>query len=66
MDAAEHDLDAKLYKASAVLLEEIKYKVPLLLFRPHTPHRKPRRQILDSKCDELRLLVGKKCNVGES
>jgi len=64
MDAAEHDLDAKLYKASAVLLEEIEYKLPLLLFCPHSQRRKPRHQILDSKCEELRLLVGKKCNVG--
>lgn len=66
MDAAEHDLDAKLYKASAVLLDEIKHKVPLLLFRPHKSHRKIRLQVLDLKCQELRLLVGKKHNVGES
>lgn len=66
MDAAEHDLDAKLYKASAVLLEEIKHKVPLLLSSPHKPHRRPRLLVLDTKCEEIRALVGKKCNVGQS
>ncbi|KAK5060235.1 hypothetical protein LTR84_010120 [Exophiala bonariae] len=57
MDAAEHDLDAKLYKASAVLLEEIKHKVPLLLTSPHKPYRKPRLLVLDTKCNELRALL---------
>ena len=56
MDAAEHDLDAKLYKASGVLLEEIKHKLPLLLCHPKNPS-KPRLRVLDTKCEELRLLV---------
>lgn len=58
MDAAEHDLDAKLYKASAVLLEEIKHKIPLLLSCPQNSRRKLRLQVLDTKCEELRALVG--------
>jgi len=54
MDAAEHDLDAKLYKASGILLQELSHKLPLLLFNPGKTRR---LQVLDSKCDELRLLV---------
>lgn len=57
MDAAEQDLDAKLYKASGTLLNEVKFKLPLLLFNPGTNPPKPRLQILNIKCDELRQLV---------
>ncbi|EXJ84183.1 hypothetical protein A1O3_04850 [Capronia epimyces CBS 606.96] len=54
MDAAEHDLDAKLYKASSTLLQELGHKLPLLIFNPRTTRR---LRVLDSKCEELRLLV---------
>lgn len=57
MDAAEQDLDAKLYKASGTLLNEVKFKLSLLLSHPGTHPPKPRLQILNIKCDELRQLV---------
>ncbi|KIX08563.1 uncharacterized protein Z518_03219 [Rhinocladiella mackenziei CBS 650.93] len=57
MDAAEHDLDAKLYKASGSLLLEIQRKLPLLIFNPLNPSGSPRVCVLDSKCYEVRLLL---------
>ncbi|KIV93610.1 hypothetical protein PV10_04811 [Exophiala mesophila] len=57
MDAAEQDLDAKLYKASGTLLNEIKFKLPLLLSHPGTKPPKPRLQVLNVKCEELRQLL---------
>ncbi len=57
MDAAEHDLDAKLYKASSVLLQEIQHKLPLLLFKPDGNRATRRLYVLDQKCEELSLLV---------
>lgn len=54
MDAAEQDLDAKLYKASDTLLQELTHKLPLVILNPSGA---PRRRVLDSKCEELRLLV---------
>ncbi len=57
MDAAEHDLDAKLYKASGTLLEEIKHKLPLLIYHSKASPRTHRLFVLDPKCQELSLLV---------
>ncbi|EXJ65930.1 uncharacterized protein A1O5_10906 [Cladophialophora psammophila CBS 110553] len=57
MDAAEHDLDAKLYKASGILLSELQHKLPLLLYRPGTTPPRRRRRVLDSKCEDLRHLL---------
>jgi hypothetical protein len=56
MDASEHDLDAKLYKASSTLLSELQHKLPLLLHKPGTPQAY-RLRVLDTKCAELNLLV---------
>jgi hypothetical protein len=57
MDAAEHDLDAKLYKSSAVLLQELQHKLPLLIWHPKHSPKKLRLHVLDHKVDELRLIV---------
>ncbi|OAG44468.1 hypothetical protein AYO21_01464 [Fonsecaea monophora] len=57
MDAAEHDLDAKLYKASGTLLSELQHKLPLLLCHPVTVPPRRRLRVLDSKCEELNLLL---------
>ncbi|KAK5380395.1 hypothetical protein LTR20_007166 [Exophiala xenobiotica] len=57
MDAAEQDLDAKLYKASGTLLEEIKHKLPLLIYHTNRSPRTHRLFVLDPKCQELSLLL---------
>ncbi|OAP62601.1 hypothetical protein AYL99_01828 [Fonsecaea erecta] len=57
MDAAEHDLDAKLYKASSTLLSEVQHKLPLLLYQHGTGPLKHRLRVLDSKCEELVRLL---------
>jgi hypothetical protein len=57
MDASELELDAKLYKASATLLSELQYKLPLLLYQTKTSRPRLRRRALDTKCEELRLSV---------
>ncbi|EXJ78754.1 hypothetical protein A1O1_09156 [Capronia coronata CBS 617.96] len=54
MDAAEQDLDVKLYKASGTLLQELGHKLPLLV---NTPKKTRRLRVIDSKCEELRLLL---------
>ncbi|KIW33194.1 uncharacterized protein PV07_00064 [Cladophialophora immunda] len=57
MDAAEHDLDAKLYKASGTLLSELQEKLPLLLFERGTFPPRRRVRVLESKCEELSRLL---------
>ncbi|KIW21019.1 hypothetical protein PV08_01598 [Exophiala spinifera] len=57
MDAAEHDPDAKLYKASGNLLQEIKIKLPQLIYHHNRSPPTPRLFVLDSKCEELRSLL---------
>ena len=57
MDAAEHDLDAKLYKASGTLLSELQLKLPSLIYNTNASSRRPRLRVIDAKCEELRLLV---------
>lgn len=57
MDAAEHDLDAKLYKASGTLLPEIQHKLDLLIFRTDKSIHTRRLYVLDPKCAELGILV---------
>ncbi|OAL17752.1 hypothetical protein AYO22_11280 [Fonsecaea multimorphosa] len=57
MDAAEHDLDAKLYKASGTLLTEFQQNLPLLLKHSGTNPPRRRLRVLDSKCEKLCRLV---------
>ncbi|KIW40175.1 uncharacterized protein PV06_07397 [Exophiala oligosperma] len=57
MDAAEHDLDAKLYKASGNLLQEFKTKLPQLIYHHSRLPQTRRLFVLDSKCEELRSLL---------
>jgi len=57
MDASEHDLDAKLYKASGTLLLELQHKLPLLVYNVQRSPRKPRLFVIDQKCSELGILV---------
>lgn len=57
MDVAEHDLDAKLYKASGNLLQEFKTKLPQLIYHHNRTPQTLRLFVLDSKCEELRSLV---------
>lgn len=57
MDAAEHDLDAKLYKASSTLLLELQHKLPSLVYNVKRSPRKPRLFVIDEKCFELGVLV---------
>lgn len=53
MDAAPSDSDVKLYKASGEIVEELQYKLPLLL---QTPKGEPRKWV-DSKAHEISRLV---------
>ena len=57
MDVAEDIKDVKLYRNSADLIQEIKTKIPKLVWRPHTDPIAVRRWVLDSKTDELVLRV---------
>jgi len=57
MDAADADNDAKLYKASGALLQELNYKLPVLVWHPGKSPRQLRQRVLDSKCAELMRLV---------
>jgi hypothetical protein len=57
MDAAEADVDAKLYKASGDLIPELKTKLPHLLWHDPITRTRLRTHILTSKCEELRNLV---------
>ncbi|KIV87718.1 hypothetical protein PV11_03247 [Exophiala sideris] len=57
MDASEHDLDAKLYKASGTLLLELQHKLPLLVYNVKKSPRKPRLFVIDQKCSELGILL---------
>lgn len=66
MDASELDLDAKLYKASATLLSELQYKLPLLLYQTKKLPRTLRLRVLDTKCEELRLTVSHSDNVSRT
>lgn len=56
MDAAEAELDAKLYKASGDIIPELQVKLPLLIWHA-TPGKRVRTHVLYSKCEELKLLV---------
>lgn len=66
MDASELDLDAKIYKASATLLSELQYKLPLLLYQTKKLPRTLRLRVLDTKCEELRLTVSHSDNVSRT
>ncbi|KAI1624687.1 armadillo-type protein [Exophiala viscosa] len=57
MDASEHDLDAKLYKASGTLLLELQHKLPSLVYNVKKSPRKPRLFVIDHKCSELAILL---------
>jgi hypothetical protein len=56
MDAAEADLDAKLYKASGDIISELQVKLPLLIWHERSRQRL-RTHVLYSKCEELNTLV---------
>ena len=56
MDAAEAELDAKLYKASGDIIPELQVKLPLLIWHGG-PEKRVRTHVLYSKCEELKLLV---------
>lgn len=58
MDAAEADLDAKLYKASADIIPELQVKLPLLIWHDKS-RKKLRTHVLFTKCEELKILVSK-------
>jgi hypothetical protein len=60
MDAAEADVDAKLYKASGDLIPELKTKLPQLLWHDPVTKRRLRTHVLNNKCQELRNLVSYK------
>ena len=61
MDAAEADVDAKLYKASADLIAEVKIKLPLLIWHGGKLRTRPRTHVIASKCGELEFAVRLLC-----
>jgi hypothetical protein len=56
MDAAEADLDAKLYKASGDIIPELQVKLPLLIWHDQA-RSKVRTHVINAKCEQLKQLV---------
>jgi hypothetical protein len=57
MDAAEADLDAKLYKASGDLIPELQVKLPLLIWHDGTGTKRLRTHVPYQKAAELSRIV---------
>lgn len=62
MDATEHDLDARLYKASGDLIPELQAKLPLLIWHDGNERGRPRTHVPYAKAAELSRIV----SAGES
>lgn len=56
MDAAEADLDAKLYKASADIISELQKKLPLLIWHDRA-RKRLRTHVLYTKCAQITSLL---------
>lgn len=57
MDAAEDASDAKLYRASGELLQELQAKLPQLVWQQKDGRRYLRLRVIHSKTEELATLV---------
>jgi hypothetical protein len=60
MDTAEADIDAKLYKASGDLIQELQIKLPQLIWHEGKSRSRLRTHVTFGKCEELRSLVSSK------